>query len=75
LTDLSVEVQSAARGAVCGVFAGSLGAGCEVLGTCLRKTEFDVARPSTIKSPARSVVYTSKQQNKTEFKELEIERL
>ena len=50
LTDLSVRVQSAARGAVCSVFAGSLG----LIGTYLRKTEFDVARPSTIKSPARS---------------------
>jgi len=63
VTDLSVGVQSAARGAVCGVFAGSLGAGWEVLGTCLRKTEFDVARPSTTKSPARSTMLEMEEKN------------
>ena len=28
----------------------------ELVGTCLRKTKLDVARPSTIKSPARSTM-------------------
>jgi len=54
VADLSVRVQSTARGAVCCVSQVCLEFFEEVLGTYLRKAEFDVASPLTIKSPTRS---------------------
>jgi len=55
VADLSVGVQSTARGAVCCVSQVRLEFFEEVLGTYLRKAEFDVTSPLAIKSPARSV--------------------